>query len=72
MVAYDGLHNPLCTGGLFHCDLLDESICHFCGVESILSILFNISWKILLANNVDPDQMPQGRGLLCLHMQVFR
>ena len=31
---------PLYTGRLFHCDMLDESICHFSGVRSILSLLF--------------------------------
>ena len=34
------LINPLYTGGLFHCHILDESICHFRGVGSILSLLF--------------------------------
>ena len=38
--------------------MLDESICHFRGVGSILLFLFYFGWKILLANNVDPDQMP--------------
>ena len=32
--------DPLYTGGLFHCYMLDESICHFMGAESILSLLF--------------------------------
>ena len=40
--------NPLYTGGLFHCydesiwmsPLLDESICHFRVVGSILALLF--------------------------------
>ena len=27
--------NPLYTGGLFHCQILNESICHFRGVRSI-------------------------------------
>ena len=27
-------------GRLFHCYMLDESICHFGGVRSILSLLF--------------------------------
>ena len=31
---------------------------HFRGVGSILSLLFCFRWQILLANNVDPDQMP--------------
>ena len=30
---------PLHTGGLFHCYMLDESICPFKGVGSILSVL---------------------------------
>ena len=30
--------NPLSTGRLFHCYMLDESICHFRGVGSILSV----------------------------------
>ena len=49
--------NPLCTGGLFHCYMLGKSIYHFRDVRSILSLLFYFQWKILLANNVDPDQM---------------
>ena len=49
--------NPLYIGKLFHCYMLDKSICHFSGVGSILLLLFFL-WKILLANNVDPDQMP--------------
>ena len=31
--------SPLYTGGLFHCCMLDKSICHFRGVESILSLI---------------------------------
>ena len=27
--------NPLYTGGLFHCYMLDESICHFWDVQFI-------------------------------------
>ena len=34
--------NPLYTGGLFHCFMMVESICHFRGVESILSLLFYV------------------------------
>ena len=34
--------NPLYTGGLFHCYILDESICHFRGVRSIFSLLFYV------------------------------
>ena len=32
--------NPFYTGGLFHCYMLDESICHFRVVGSILSLSF--------------------------------
>ena len=28
------------TAGLFHCQMLGESICHFRGVGSILSLFF--------------------------------
>ena len=39
---------------------------------SILSLLFYFGWKILLANNVDSDQMPHyvasDLGLHCLPM----
>ena len=38
--------------------MLDESICYFRGVGSVLLLLFYFLWKILLANNVDPDQNP--------------
>ena len=31
---------PLCIGGLFHYYMVDESICHFMSVGSILSLLF--------------------------------
>ena len=50
--------NTLYAGGLFHCFTLDESILQFRDVGSSLSLLFYFWWKILLANNVDPDQTP--------------
>ena len=54
--------------------MLDESICHFRGVRSIFFILFLM--KNMLANNVDPDQMPHyvgsDVGLHCLHMTLLR
>ena len=52
--------NPLYTGPgkLFHCNMLDNSICSFSGVGSILLLLFYFQQKILLANTVDPDRMP--------------
>ena len=51
-------------------------ICHFRGVKSILSLLFYFKWKILLANNEDPDQMPHDvvsdLSLHCLPMTSLR
>ena len=32
--------NPLCAGRLVRCYILDESICHFRSIGSILSLLF--------------------------------
>ena len=32
--------NPLYTGRLFYCYMLDKSFCHFRGVRSVLSLLF--------------------------------
>ena len=63
------------TGGLFHCHMLDESSCHFRSIRSILSLSFYFGRKILLANNVDPDQTPYyvayDLGLHCLPMTFF-
>ena len=68
--------NPLNTGGLFHCYILDESIFHFRDVGSISSLLFYFLWKILLANNVDPDQTPHyvasDLDLHCLSMTLLQ
>ena len=62
-------------GRLFQCYMLEKSICHFRGVRSTLSLLFYFSWKTLLANNVDPDQMPSyvasDLGLLYLPMTLL-
>ena len=41
-----------------HCYMLDESICHFRVVGSVVWLLFYFLRKVLLANNVDPDQTP--------------
>ena len=57
-MSSQSLINPLYTGGLFHCYMLDKFICHFKGIWSILSLLLHFQWKILVANNIDPDQMP--------------
>ena len=55
--------------------MLDKSICHFRGARSILPRLFYFGLKILLANNVDADQMPHyvasDLGLQCLPMIFF-
>ena len=32
--------NPLYTGGLFHCYMLNESTCHFRGVRSNLLLFY--------------------------------
>ena len=59
--------NPLYSSGLFHCYMLDESICHFRGVGSILScFFFYFLWKILFANYVASDL-----GLPCLPMTIL-
>ena len=67
--------NPLHNGGLFHRYTLDVSICHFRSVWSNLSLLCYFKWKILLSNNVDPDQMPHhmasNLGLHCLPMTLL-
>ena len=56
--------------------MLEESICLFRDVRSILSLLFYFDGKILLANNVDPDQMPHyvasDLGLHCLSMTLLQ
>ena len=61
--------NPLCTGGLFHCYMMDESICHFRGAGSVF-----------LMKNPDrkqgrPDQTPRyvasDLDLHCLPMTLF-
>ena len=66
--------NSLYTGGLFHCFILNEPIYHFRRVRSILSPVFCFECKILLANNVDPDQTPHNvasdHGLHCLPISV--
>ena len=60
--------NQLYNGGLFHCYMMDESICHFRSDGPILLLLFYFGWKSLSANNVDPDQTPHNVvSDLCLH-----
>ena len=67
---------PWHTGRLFHYCMTDESIYHFKGVGSILSLLFFFLWKILLAKKVDSDQTPHNvasdLGLHCLPMSLLR
>ena len=61
---------------VFYSYMLDESICHFRGVRSILSLLFYFLRKILLANDVDPDQLPHyvasDQDLHCLPMTLLQ
>ena len=48
----------LYTGGLFHCYMLDESICQL-GVSGLFCRFYSIfRWKILLTNNVETDKTP--------------
>ena len=72
-----------CTAYLTHCLLVDSStvICwaspfFILGVSDLFCCFYSIfSWKILLTNNVDPDQMPHyvasDLGLHCLSMTLF-
>ena len=76
------------SSGLFyhltHCILLessaviflDESICHFRGVASVLSLLLYFYCKYILANSEDPDQTPHyvasDLGLHCLPLTRLR
>ena len=70
--------NPLYTDGLFHCYMLDKSICHFRGVWSILSLLFYFCWiENLLSKQYipAPHVVASDLGLWYLPMtllQVFR
>ena len=55
--------------------MLGKLFCHFRGVGFTLSLLFDFGWKILLANNVDPDQTPHvasDLGLHCLSITILR
>ena len=54
----NGTIKTLYTGGLFHCYMLDETICNFRGVR--LSFFRNLYKKMAacFANSGDPDQMP--------------
>ena len=55
--------------------MVDQSICHFRGVGSIMPLLFYFLWKFLLANTVDSNQMPNyvasDLGLHCLPMTFY-
>ena len=67
------LIKPLYTGRLFHCYMLGESICHFRGVMSILSLLFSFWWQILLANTEDLNQtLHYDLGRNCLPMTLLQ
>ena len=49
--------NPFYTGGLFHCYMLDESICH---VESILSLFL-----FLMENSISKQGRPRSDATSC-------
>ena len=55
--------------------MLDESICHFRGVRSILLLLLYFWQRIMLANTVDLDQMQHHLAsdldLHCLPITLF-
>ena len=66
------MFNPLYTGELFLCYMLEESICHFRDVKFVLSLLCYFL-MVNPVNNVDPDQMPYyDLGLHCLPMTFLR
>ena len=52
--AIAGFVNALYTGGLFNCYMLDESICHFKGVESYFVALI----LVLMENPVSKHCRP--------------
>ena len=52
--------NPLYTGGLYHCYMLDESICHFRGVRAIFGFYF-----ILMENPFRKQGRPRSEATLC-------
>ena len=73
--------NPLYTGGLFQLYIgqFVKKFVFFRDVRPILSLLFYFLWKIVLTNNIDPDQtllnVASDLGLHCLPLtllQVFR
>ena len=50
------LFNPLYTGRFFHCCMLDESISHFSGVGSILSLSFYFFYGNSCLQTIHLDQ----------------
>ena len=55
--------------------MVDESICHFRDIRFTLFFYSILDEKILLANNVDPDQTPHyvasNLGLHCLPLTLL-
>ena len=49
--------NPLCTSGLSNGCMFDESICCL-GVSGLFCRFYSILMENLLANIVEPDQLP--------------
>ena len=72
--CFISVFNPLYTGGLFHCYILDESICDL-GMSGLFCLFYSNFDGKLLANNVDPDQTPHyvasDLGLHCLLMALL-
>ena len=66
--------NPLYTGGLFHCYILDESVSHFRSVGSVLSLLAKFLMEHPVSSKVDPDQtqhyVASDLGLYCFPMTL--
>ena len=56
------LINPLCTGRLFHCCMLDESICHFRDVGSIFCRFY---YFFLIENPVSKQCRIRSDATLC-------
>ena len=58
--------NPLYTGGLFHCYMLDKFVCHFRGVRPILSLIV-----FLMKNPVSKQSRPRSGGTSCKYWLLY-
>ena len=68
--------SPLYTDGLFHCYILDESIFHFRGARSVLSLLFRFGGRKTVSKHCRPcpslHYVASVLGLHCLPMTLLR